>query len=391
MKVMKNTRIKLYHRFISLFLVCTFLFTMMPYKAVNAETIDRSGVGIYNNVYTAQSGIENGYSIELYKLKTNPDPPVEGEEPEYTYEKVELLGEYQFSDSGGSIVYMTNGALYMQEGRTVKLFDSSSSAFKTFLINNKVARIVITPILEEGTEQNMAKVMEEYGSGEDRDAGHSGVFSDIDNNASNAPEYDPAKDGDVLAESKVYKLRYGQNGNIIDDDFKLKEFTLTPMVDFDIHVQWRDTDPNKRPADDSITFDLSRGEKDGENPPSEYEAYPAADSGVTLGYNTTVQDSNNVIYTYSVPERSEDNKEYVYKAEEIIPAPTGDTSNYTVHTGEDNASFVNYSLKDYTCTVKWLDTAIEDQVTKNIDFNFIVCNMGLKPSPLGETFRLTCL
>ena len=23
--------------------------------------------------------------------------------------------------------------------------------------------------------------------------------------------------------------------------------------------------------------------------------------------------------------------------------------------------------------------------------SFIVCNMGLKPSPLGETFRLTCL
>jgi len=371
MQVKKNSRIKLYHRFISLFLVCTFLFTMMPYKAVSAADVDMNGVGIYNNVYTGQSGIENGYSIKLYKLKTEPDPPVEGQEPNYTYETVALNGEYQFRDSDGSIVYMTNGALYMQQGKTVKLFDNTSSAFKNFLINNNIARIVITPILEEGTEQTKTKVMEEYNPGEAPNAAHSGYFTDIDDSA----QYDPAKDQDVLSSSKVYKLQYEQTGstiNIKDDDFEKKAFTLTPMVDVDLHVQWRDTDPNKRPADDLITFDLSRKESDS----SEYEVYPAAGSEITVKRTITEQDSNNVIYTYSVPERSEDNKEYDYRADEKIPAPTENLSNYTIDT-VNNTTFVNYSLKDYTCKVNWLDTAINSQVTKNIDFDFISSHFDL--------------
>ena len=32
-----------------------------------------------------------------------------------------------------------------------------------------------------------------------------------------------------------------------------------------------------------------------------------------------------------------------------------------------------------------------DYIQSMGNYSFIVCNMGLKPSPLGETFRLTCL
>ena len=383
MKILNNynntrKRVRLHHRVISFLMVWVLLLTMMPYKSAGADdSVDLNGVGIYNNILTDQSGVTAEYKIELYKLKQEPENPPEGIIPDYSYEKITVLpAEYSLRDSNNSIVYLNpDGSLELEQGRTLKLFDENNSPFKTLLINNRIARIVITPQLEENIDGTQVKVLEQYPTVD----GYSGSKSAVDLDTSNPPTGDPAEDSIITSKSKVYLLDYVVNANtgavsineVPDNPYKLKQFDLTPMVDLDVYVQWRDTN-NARPAAEDVSFDISRAERtDPNTDPTDYSPYPPLPEDPeaqpeTLGRTIITQDSNNIKYTFSVPEKSENGNAFVYKAEEHLP----DGAKYST-SAVDNTHFVNYSLRDFTVKVNWLDSAHADEITKNIDLNFI--------------------
>ena len=81
-------------------------------------------------------------------------------------------------------------------------------------------------------------------------------------------------------------------------------------------------------------------------------------------------DSNNVRYTYSVPEYSSDNHKYTYEADE---KPVSD---YFIDVGTDSR-FTNYHLTDFSCKVNWGDSGLPESVHKSIDAQFIASHFEL--------------
>lgn len=369
MKKLKCSRISIPQRLAAFFLVWTMLVTMIPPQLIGAaDEVNTTGIGIYNHVLTQLSGVQTNYQVKFYKLQTTPDPPVEGQDPSYRYEEQSLPGEFQLTDSAGSIVYLSNsGGIQLESGRVLNFLDSNNSDLKSFLINNRIARIVITPQLKETLNVQEVKTFEQYSTTD----GFSGSESNID--TANSPTGDPAKDTEITSVSKVYLLQYDENETDQrvtiheESSYKVKQFDLTPMVDLDVHVQWRDTNSD-RPNQNDVKFTISRAEGDS----GSYEQYPPANSSDTLSRTITVQDSNNIVYTYSVPEQAQNGTQFNYQAEEILP----DIANYSI-TKVDATHFTNYSLRDFTSKIYWNDSAHSADITKNINLDFIKSNFDL--------------
>ncbi len=393
MKNVKNARIGLFDKITCFILVIAILFTSMPFRSKGEETPEYyDGIGIYNHVLTSQQGVNSRFKLEFYHLVSDPVNPGPDDVVTYSYQKVDLPGEYQFTDDSDQIVYLSvDGTTQIAQGKKVTFLDSStpdSDPFKRFLKANQISRIVITPELTEIRDAAVVPVMEEYHSGDstyDQNGYYSGANSTIDN--TEKPAGDPAKDEAVKAKSKIYKLNYDGSGQLIynynDDttsvteEYKLKQFDLTPMVELDVNVQWRDTNSG-RPDSKTVGFDISRQPK-GETAESYIVDTPisALPGGVlpddvnderyggTYANNDeivlrtiTKQDSNNDVYTYLVPEQSVDGKAYDYTAAEKLT----DSANYSI-TAVNKTSFTNYSLKDFTCKVNWLDGAHDNEYT----------------------------
>ncbi len=118
------------------------------------------------------------------------------------------------------------------------------------------------------------------------------------------------------------------------------------MVDYDVYVQWRDTNAS-RPSKDSVLFGITRAE--GSETPEAYitgteqtipeggtadttygGVYAGTEPAETVHRTMTEVDSNNIVYTYSVPERSADNQPYSYDADEKS------ITDYYIETGTDS-------------------------------------------------------
>ena len=370
MKHQKDNRIRLPQQVVAFWLAWMMLFTMLPIQLISAENETdtgalQNGIGIYNHILTSLTGLQTNYQVDFYQLVSTSDPSAEGEPLRYHYEKKLLPGELELTDTSGSIVYLSNSGVQLQQERTLQFLDNQD--LKAFLINNRIARIVITPQLTESRNDEEVDVFVQYPTAE----GFRGDLSEIDLDSTNPPTGDPAANIALESTSRIYLLQYnesqtGSHAVTIKEDplnpYKVKRFDLTPMIDLDVYVQWRDTN-GERPDPDSVSFEISRAMDNGGS--LQYEQYPAAGTA-PLHRSVTVQDSDNVIYTYSVPEKAQDGRSFLYRAEEFLP----DGANYTI-TAEDNTHFTNYSLIDFDCRIDWHDTGRADSITKSIDLDFI--------------------
>lgn len=294
-----RSRLRPSDRAIAFLLTLIMLVTMMPYKSALANDDGGiAGIGIKNNVLTAQNGLQTDYKITFYKLiETAVPPQEEGGEITYTYsyQAQTLTSEMLLYDTAGNPVYLeSDGSMRLNQGQTVNFLSSSpdNSVIKNYLINNQIARIVIQPTLKKSEGQKEIKIYEQYESSN----GFSGSDSNIDN--THSPTGDPAKDDQLIAGgADIYKLQYSYDNTnnvffLVDrDDYYIKSINLTPMVDFDVDVQWRDTNKG-RPDNDEVTFTIERTD-DTLADPVIYTKYTEADAT----RETETVDSNNVTYT----------------------------------------------------------------------------------------------
>ena len=94
--------------------------------------------------------------------------------------------------------------------------------------------------------------------------------------------------------------------------------------------------------------------------------------------------SSEVVYTYRVPEYSANDEKYTYKATETNSNPysvtTGDNTTTYVHENKqnDDNTFINANLRDFTCTFSWLDEAHHNDITATIDKDFIKTRFTLQ-------------
>lgn len=370
MTKLKTSRIMIPHRVVAFLLVWSILLNIMPYQLAKAENVNLDGIGIYNHMMTDQTDLQTVYHVRFYQTIEKVTPSEEEGQPPvttYQYQEVGLAEEYPLYDTSGKIVYLdSEGEMILEKNQAVNFIGSSNSAFQKFLINHNITRIVIDVDCQEMRNGEPVKTYEQYAS----TVGFSG--SDAEYDSESTTTGDPA-DENIPSNREIYKLQYGKEGNgtkiiVRQSEYQLKQFNLTPMVDHDVYVQWRDT--GSRPANQSILFDITR-----DDAPyitgSENTENSLTYGGVYAGTETTAQrtiteiDSNNILYTYSVPEYSPNNKKYHYNATEENPV-----ANYYIEKGE-NSHFTNYYLKDFSCTVKWEDTALPANFEKQITSEFI--------------------
>lgn len=378
---MKHTKVRLSNRVLAFLLTLAIMVTMMPYKSSvatgDSDTLG-TGIGIVNNMMTDSNDIQNTYKVTFYKTTKTAHPPTGGEgETTYTYsyEAFQLTSEFSLVDQEGQTIYLeSDGSIRMNKGQVVSFTDGNNSALENFLIANEITRIVIDFQAQEGG----AKAFEQY----DSTTGFSGADNaDIDGLPSTTG--DPAKEASIISR-EIYKINYSfdevnKKNTIKDEDtYKLKQFNFTPMTDFDVNVQWRDTGSG-RPEKEKITFTIERAEVEGSTT-SQYKAYtPEARTEVAA-------DSNNYLYTYKVPEYSADNKVYYYKAEneKKIVTTTDDPpvtqvvaiNGYYI-SATDDSHFVNYSLREFQCDANWYDTAQAENIDKDISAAFIKSHFDL--------------
>lgn len=359
MTTLKNPRITISHRVVAFLLTWAILLTSMPYQRARAE--DLSGIGIYNRVLTEQTGLQTTYKIKLYQTQqyviteaTEDEPAVIG----YQYVEYPLSQEFELKDKSGKSLYLeSSGEILMEQGQSVDFTDGNNTSFKNFLISHNITRIAIDVVTNEMRDGQTVEAYHQYPSTTDfsgSDAVYDSAATTLD---------DPADETPILSR-EIYKLQYEtDSGNkVIKDlgDYKVKQYNLTPMVDCDVFVHWRDTKA-ERPEDTSIMFDVTRAETEGtaENyiTGTPKQGADAAYGGVYSADQTEVQrsitevDSNSILYTYSVPERSSNDKKYDYQATEHS------ITDYYIDTADDHMHFTNYHLTDYYCKVKWNDAA----------------------------------
>ena len=371
---MENRTIGIYHRIISFILMLSMVITMIPYMPVNA-TESMPGIGIYNNVLTGSNDIQTDYKVTVYKRIETPiyDP----DEPEtvisytYSYEEYKFdennsfPQDYLLTDSGGSVVYLnSDGTITLRQDRGVNFL--GNGAFRKFLMDNNIGRVVIDLQETETINNTPVKILEQY------DVTNTGNGSEGQWD-STAAATDPAQ-AENIPTREIYMINYGESSDThvkyIDgeNDYKLQEFKTTPLIDFDVYVKWRDTNTH-RPSSNSVSFYISRTTDTGENPTyTQYTDY--------VGPEYTSADSNNDVYTYSVPERDANDTAYHYKAEENLPTDDNYDS-YKIETLSDN-SFQNYVLTTFECTFDWKDTAHSSEITKDsINAEFIKSHFKL--------------
>lgn len=314
-------------------------------------------------------------------------PP--GGEPTYTYVEFPLTEDKQltYSKNGttGNVYLNSDGTITLSKDSTVIFIGEGTTnqpnqAFQNYLISQKIARIKIEPVLTEVRDGSTIKILEQYNSEPDVSG-----YSNEHDSQSPTPTGDPAKGVDNGC--KVYKLDIVHNNttqtNVLygQDTYTVKKFTFTPIIDFDARVQWRDTNQG-RPDDNTVNFNVKR--KAGEGEYASYITYSGLPEGAnadtyagtyTDGTNAErkiiVTDSNNIDYNYRVPECDENGYVYSYRAEELALPSEGKNSHnqdivpYFIQTVDD-AQFRNFSLREFSCTINWNDSAYNiDHMTGN--------------------------
>ncbi len=386
---METKRINLSDRIVAFLLACTMIFTILPCPVINAEDVNY-GIGIYNHILTKQSSTQTVYKIKLYRTQKTEVTPADEEEDEpavyrYSYHEMFLPGEYALQTIDNKTVYLaSDGELILEKNQMVNFIDDANSDFKNYLIKNQITRIVIDVQCHELRNGNNVKTYEQYTS----QTGFSGEDADYDSDS--ATQYDPADNPENDKPSiEIYKFQYSedeQHNTIIlqEDNYVMKQFNLTPMVDYDAHVQWRDTNA-ERPELSSVMFDISRDDNEyisgigaGQTPIADYGGvYAGTEPAETVQRTITEIDSNHVLYTYSVPECRENGQAYKYKATEK------EISDYYIEPSEQNGYFTNYHLRDFHCTVKWDDHAHAADIEKHITSQFIIDHFELLDETVG--------
>ena len=352
---MKNVRACLFDKITCFILIIAIIITSMPYKVSSTDAdVLASGIGIHNNVLTQQSNVETTYNIKLYKtVKTQSGTDENGDHIyTYAYQLIDALPhEFAFSASSpnGTVYLEINGNISLSQGQQV-LFNSSAD-FKDYMIQENITRIVIELQTEAFRDGNQVKVFEQYNS----QTNYSG--SDAEYDSLNTTTGDPADNTELDKKTEIYKINYitDDNGNtsiINEGGYYVKRYNITPMVDCKANVLWRDINEG-RPANDVIQFDISRAEVVN-GVTGEYSPYTPGD-----GITRTVLDldSNNKLYSYSVPECAENGSVYDYKASERP------VDGYYIDKTSQN-HFTNFHLTQFSCTVNWKDTAHASDIDK---------------------------
>ena len=391
MKKLKKVRIRIPHRVIAFLLAWAIILTSLPYQRSEAQDDTQpnlNGIGIYNHVLTGQSDLQTVYHVKFYqteeytvKQATETDPAVIG----YRYKEFVLQEEYRLFDNDSRSVYLdSDGEMILEQGQIVNFVSTANESFKNFLIAKGITRIVIDVACYEMRDGQNVKNYEQYESPSQKEHWFSGTPAEYDSDVNTLN--DPADAENIPLARQIYMLQYytesGSTQKKIKDigDYKVKQYDLTPMVDYDVYVQWRDTNAS-RPSKDSVLFGITRAE--GSETPEAYitgteqtipeggtadttygGVYAGTEPAETVHRTMTEVDSNNIVYTYSVPERSADNQPYSYDADEKS------ITDYYIETGTDS-HFANYHLTEFSCTIKWGDVAIADKITRQITPQFI--------------------
>lgn len=360
MTKMKNVRIKTPHKVIAFLLTWVILLTSLPYRRPEAAEGDgdhENGIGIYNHILTEQSGLQTEYKVSFYKtIATIVTPATDETEAVYSYEykKYDLSEEYMLYDTSGNPVYLdSDGEIILDQGQAVDFADSQrNSSFRNFLIHNKITRIVIDVQCNETRDGEIVKAYEQYATTD----GFRGNPAPYDSEETTTG--DPADEENIKPSREIYKLQYVTDDNDVvtlvessTNPYKIAQYNLTPMVDCDVHVNWRDTNAD-RPAKDIIQFDITRNVD--EQDPQDYiqnDVYVGTDPAEDAVRTITDVDSNHILYSYSVPECAEDGNLYTYTASQH------EVSGYFTYKNGTPNYFTNYNLTDFSCNINWGDTA----------------------------------
>lgn len=390
---MKRTKYKgigVHHRMAAFLLVLVMLFNLMPYQIFMAEDIDKKGIGIYNHVMTDQNDLQTEYTVTFYRtVRHETQAAEEGQPPVVTYEyvPVTLSQEYELkADSDNTVFLDADGKILLEQEQIVDFTDSKNSALRNFLINNQITRVVVDVSCNETRNGQIVKAYEQYSTSD----GFSGVNAEYDSLPTTKD--DPADAEVIPPTKKIYKINYHKDEHnntfiVSEDSYDIKQFDLTPMVDYDVFVQWRDT---KKPDNKSAMFDITR--RNGESGAAAYISGDGTDNTGTYGgryagtddtvtRTITEVDSNNTLYTYSVPEYSAEGNKYIYDAEEKK------IDDYYISKGE-NSHFTNYHLTDFSCDIKWNDFAHSSVIEKKITPDFIISHFELLDETVyGKTYN----
>ncbi len=365
MTKLNKVRIGIPHKVIAFMLVWAILLTSLPYRRSQAEdraTPDLNGIGIYNHILTEQSGLQTMYNLQFYQTKVYEVQPAQGDTPAVMGEKYVpfVLGEeFLLHDTSGNAVYLeSDGKMLLEQNQIVKFTETATPAFRQFLIDHKITRISFNVECHQMRDGQDAEVYKQY----------------------------PSPNESVPSAEQIYDIEYDSETNLIvaESSYDVKQYDLTPIVDYDVHVQWRDTN-NRRPDSTNVLFDITRTQPEHESesyisavPQQSGETHSASYGGTYAGTDPaesvhrtiTEIDSNHILYTYGVPECASDGSKYTYETvrASIVPDENADNNYYILK--EDSNSFTNYHLTDFSCKVNWKDYAHND-LNKQITPAFI--------------------
>lgn len=297
------------------------------------QTPSDNGIGVINNAY-AENTDHNCYKVEFFKADSNT-----------------AVSHSEFSyGTGANAVYIgSDGMFDVNKGAYVDLLQCDD--IKEFIDSQNITKVKIS-FIASGISSN-PKDYQLYS------VTSSAPSPVIENNVAvyNITKKKQATDssGNPIFENIVDQNTGEITGtrpvlvdvNVDSSDYKLFTFTSTEIIDHEVVVNWRDTDPLVRP---DLSFDITR-------------SYSSVTSeAVTVSSPTIVSDSSNKsVYNYSVPKYNENNVEYNYtsavsssvnlsqKGKEYRYEPTKDEQNNTIEN-----SFTFYGKKSFDCSIKWL-------------------------------------
>lgn len=290
----------------------------------------QTGVGIYNHVMTSAAAAQTEYYLRFYK--TGEDGTDQLVKPEADMEiGSELLKRTDSSD--------TNNSATISMGKDMTLIFSDNAAFKSFVKENEINRIVIE------YKTGMLDLMET-----------SLLYSAAQQ------VYDLTLEGN--------QLDYESDDPFAGVSLYPVEFDSTLMTDFTVEQEWRDRGDTNRPDIAEVTFDIMQGTEQSDpvgtyitgkgtgaegDPSLYYYVVGSGDEAYKVYRRTEKKSSTLYQYHYTLPETDAHGNPYVYSSVQDFAEIFSEDHYVDGTDGSKQDHYLAVGLTEFQFDMTWAD------------------------------------